>query len=556
MGFENIVVLLSGMGLLLYGIKILGEGLELAAGAQLKTLLAKMTKNRFSAVLVGFIITTLIQSSSATTVMVVGFVNTGIMNLTQAIGVIMGANIGTTTTSILVSLDIGKFAPIAIGIGTFWMMLTKKNTHKHLASAVTGFGMLFLGMTLMKNAMAPLAASPVFSEWILKADENQNYFLAVIIGIVITATIQSSAASIGILQALALSGSIPLNFAAYVIYGQNIGTCITAVMSAFGTKKNSKRTAVMHVLFNVFGTLLFTCGSRFIPYTDWILSVTDNPMLQISLVHIIFNVVSTVIMFPFAKALVKLACLIIPDKHEESEDEFKMHFVDDLMLKTPPFAVEQIGKEVVRMANLARDNFDRAARALINNDTSKCEKIESVEDLINYLNHGITKMLVKINALDLDYSDAKYIGRLFHVINDIERIGDHAVNLSEAVQVRSNEKLAISDEAVAELETMRRCVIELLDASIASFEKQELTVEEAKKIETLETVSDNLKIKYQNAHLMRLNNEHCETRAGMMFVNTLIDFERVGDHSKNIAFAVRKKPGEKVGIDEEIVNSY
>lgn len=556
MEFENIVVLLSGMGLLLYGIKILGEGLELAAGAQLKTLLAKMTQNRFSAVLVGFIITTLIQSSSATTVMVVGFVNTGIMNLTQAIGVIMGANIGTTTTSILVSLDIGKFAPIAIGIGTFWMMLAKKNTHKHLASAVTGFGMLFLGMTLMKTAMAPLATSPVFSEWILKADENHNYFLAVIIGIIITATIQSSAASIGILQALALSGSIPLNFAVYVIYGQNIGTCITAVMSAFGTKKNSKRTAVMHVLFNVFGTLLFTFGSQFIPYTDWILSITDNPMLQISLVHIIFNVVSTVIMFPFAKVLVKLACLIIPDKHEESEDEFKMQFVDDLMLKTPPFAVEQIGKEVVRMAHLARDNFDRAARALINNDTSKCEKIESVEDLINYLNHGITKMLVKINALDLDYSDAKYIGRLFHVINDIERIGDHAVNLSEAVQVRSSEKLSISDEAVAELETMRRCVIELLDASITSFEKQELTVEEAKRIETLETVSDNLKIKYQNAHLMRLNNEHCETRAGMMFVNTLIDFERVGDHSKNIAFAVRKKPGEKVGVDEEVVNSY
>ena len=208
------------------------------------------------------------------------------------------------------------------------------------------------------------------------------------------------------------------------------------------------------------------------------------------------------------------------------------------------------------MAKLARDNFDRAATALINNDTSKGEKIESVEEVINFLNHGITRHLVKINALDLDYTDAKYIGRLFHVINDIERIGDHAVNISEAAVVRSNEKLAISDEAVAELETMRKCVVELLNASIDSFEKQELTIEEAKRIETLETASDNLKEKYQNAHLRRLNEEHCETRAGMMFVNTLIDFERVGDHSKNIAFAVAKKPGQKVAADEEMIKAY
>ena len=208
------------------------------------------------------------------------------------------------------------------------------------------------------------------------------------------------------------------------------------------------------------------------------------------------------------------------------------------------------------MAHLARDNFDRAATALINNDTSKTEKIESVEEVINFLNHGITRHLVKINALDLDYSDAKYIGRLFHVVNDIERIGDHAVNLSEAMVVRNNEKLAISEEAVAELENMRKCVIELLNASISSFEKQELTIEEAKNIETLETVSDNLKVRYQDAHLRRLNEEHCETRAGMMFVNTLIDFERVGDHAKNIAFAVGKKPAEKVSVDKTIVESY
>ncbi|MDD7344516.1 MAG: Na/Pi cotransporter family protein, partial [Ruminococcus sp.] len=391
MGFGNIATLLSGLGLLLYGIKILGEGLELAAGAKLKVLLEKMTSNRFAAVLVGFVITTLIQSSSTTTVMVVGFVNTGIMNLTQAIGVIMGANIGTTTTSILVSLDIGKYAPIAIGIGVFLSMLTKKTTKKHIGLAITGFGMLFLGMTLMKDAMEPLASSPVFSEWLMNAN---NPFVAILIGTVITAVIQSSAASIGILQALASQGLIPLHFAAYVIYGQNIGTCITALISSIGTKKNSKRTAVMHVLFNVFGTVIFIILTKLLPFTDWIESLTDNTMMQLSLVHIIFNVVSTLIMFPFAdKVLVKLACLIVPDKKDSSEDDFKLQFVDNLMINTPPFAVAQVSKEVHRMAGLARQNFSIAAEDLLNKSCDHFDEVQHTEEVINFLNHNITPIL-------------------------------------------------------------------------------------------------------------------------------------------------------------------
>ena len=449
MGFGNIATLLSGLGLLLYGIKILGEGLELAAGAKLKVLLEKMTSNRFAAVLVGFVITTLIQSSSTTTVMVVGFVNTGIMNLTQAIGVIMGANIGTTTTSILVSLDIGKYAPIAIGIGVFLSMLTKKTTKKHIGLAITGFGMLFLGMTLMKDAMEPLASSPVFSEWLMNAN---NPFMAILIGTVITAVIQSSAASIGILQALASQGLIPLHFAVYVIYGQNIGTCITALISSIGTKKNSKRTAVMHVLFNVFGTVIFIILTKLLPFTDWIESLTDNTMMQLSLVHIIFNVVSTLIMFPFAdKVLVKLACLIVPDKKDFSEDDFKLQFVDNLMINTPPFAVAQVSKEVHRMAGLARHNFSIAAEDLLNKSCDHFDEVQHTEEVINFLNHNITPILVKINSLDLSYSDAKYIGRVFHVINDIERIGDHAQNLEEAAKSRVDEGIEISSEGEREL---------------------------------------------------------------------------------------------------------
>ena len=540
MGFGSIATLLSGLGLLLYGIKILGEGLELAAGAKLKVLLEKMTSNRFAAVLVGFVITTLIQSSSTTTVMVVGFVNTGIMNLTQAIGVIMGANIGTTTTSILVSLDIGKYAPIAIGIGVFLSMLTKKTTKKHIGLAITGFGMLFLGMTLMKDAMEPLANSPVFSEWLMNAN---NPFVAILIGTVITAVIQSSAASIGILQALAAQGLIPLHFAVYVIYGQNIGTCITALISSIGTKKNSKRTAVMHVLFNVFGTVIFIILTKLLPFTDWIESLTDNTMMQLSLVHIIFNVVSTLIMFPFAdKVLVKLACLIVPDKKDSSEDDFKLKFVDNLMINTPPFAVAQVSKEVHRMAGLARQNFSIAAEDLLNKSCDHFDEVQHTEEVINFLNHNITPILVKINSLDLSYSDAKYIGRVFHVINDIERIGDHAQNLEEAAKSRVDEGIEISTEGERELREMYETTLKLIDGSIEAFTSQILDNEKAEQLSEYEASVDDMQTEFEQSHIERLNAHKCNTRAGMLFINTITDFERVADHATNIAWSVSKKP--------------
>ncbi len=552
MDIMNILSFFTGIGLFLYGIDAMGQGLEYAAGSKMKKILGVLTKNRFLAVLMGALVTAVIQSSSATTVMVVGFVNAGLMNLAQAIGVIMGANIGTTVTSVLIAMDLGMIAPVALLLGVFAMLFSKKDIIKHIGQTVAGFGMLFVGMELMAYGMAPLGESEIFTYFMTNFS---NPVVGVLIGVVLTAVIQSSSASIGILQALALQGLVPIEFAVYILLGQNIGTCVTALLSAAGSKTNSKRTAVMHLLFNVIGTIIFLLITAFTPYTTLLESISDSVSAQISVAHIIFNVVNTVILFPFANLIIKAACILVPDKEpEDSKLEFK--FYDEHLLTTPPIAVEQIGKEVVRMAHLAKDNFDRAAVALINNDTSKVEKIESVEEVINFLNHGITRHLVKINALDLDYSDAKYIGRLFHVVNDIERIGDHAVNLSEAMVVRNNEKLAISDDAVAELETMRKCVIELLNASISSFEKQELTFDEAKNIETLETVSDNLKEKYQDAHLRRLNEEHCETRAGMMFVNTLIDFERVGDHAKNIAFAVSKKPDERAKADEAIINSY
>ena len=552
MTITHLLSFFAGIGLFLYGISAMGEGLEYAAGSKMKKILGALTKNRLLAVLMGTLVTALIQSSSATTVMVVGFVNAGLMNLAQAVGVIMGANIGTTVTSVLIAMDLSMIAPVALFLGVFVMLFVKKDFIKHIAQTIAGFGMLFWGLDTMSAAMEPLRDSEVFVYFMTN---YSNPVVGILIGVVITAVIQSSSASIGILQALAVQGLVPIDFAIYILLGQNIGTCVTAMLSSVGAKTNSRRTAVMHLLFNIFGTIIFLIITAFTPYTSLLERISDNVSVQISAAHIIFNVVSTVLLFPFANWIIKMACLLVPDKEPE-DSKLEFEFYDEHLLTTPPVAVEQIGKEVVRMAELTRENFNRAANALISNDTSKKEKIESVEEVINFLNHGITRNLVKINALDLDYNDAKYIGRLFHVVNDIERIGDHAVNLIEAEVVRSSEKLAISESAVEELKNMHKCVMELLDASINSFKRQELTLDEAKQIETLETISDNLKEKYQDAHLQRLNEEHCETRAGMMFVNTLIDFERVGDHAKNIAFAVGKKPDTRAGVDETMLNAY
>ena len=551
MGIGNLLYLFGGVGMLLFGIKTMGEGLEYAAGSKMKRILGTLTKNRFTAVLMGALVTALIQSSAATTVMVVGFVNAGLMTLAQAAGVIMGANIGTTVTSVLIALNLGSIAPVALFIGVFMYLFVKKDIVKHIGQTIAGSGMLFWGLNTMSSSTEFLQSSDAFIGFITK---YSNPIVGILIGIVITVAIQSSAGSIGILQALAMQGLIPLNFAIYIIYGQNIGTVVTALISSAASKTNSKRAAVIHLLFNVVGTIIFLLITAFTPYIKLLESITDNAAMQISAAHIIFNVASTIIIFPFINKLIKLSCILVPEKDEESDTpQFK--FYDTRLLSTPPVAVEQIGREVVRMAELARKNLNRAADALINADVSKREKINETEDTINFLNHNITSNLVKINALDLDYSDAKYIGRLFHVVNDIERIGDHALNLSEAAQVRVGEKLEISDEAIAELENMRKCTMLLLDGAIAAFEKQELTPEEASRINTLENTVDNLKREYEAKHIERLNKNRCETRAGLMFVNTLIDFERVGDHAINIAWKVRKKPQEDIEPETVVIEN-
>lgn len=541
MSVANILSMAGGLGLFLFGIRTMGDGLENAAGAKLKRMLEVLTGNRFLAVLVGFVVTAIIQSSTATTVMVVGFVNAGMMSLAQAVGVIMGANIGTTVTSLLIALNFSSVAAAAVLVGVILMLASKKTVVKNLGAIFTGFGLLFLGIDMMSDSMAPLRESAGFMNFIVTVSESPlRPLFGIILGIVMTAVLQSSSASVGVLQTLAMQGLVPLKFSVFVLFGQNIGTCLTALFSTVGAKKNSKRAAVIHLLFNLIGTGIFILIALLAPYVEWIEKLSPDPMAQIAISHIVFNIVSTVVMFPFAKVLVKLSFLLVPGK-DDSESEMHCQFIDDRLLNTPPFAVMQVSKEVARMAKLARDNFETSAHALINRSNKDLDKVMENEEIINYLNHHITSYLVKLNALDITDSDSDYIARVFHAINDIERVGDHAINLAEAAQHNIGEGLKFSDPAREELNQLCGSVVTLLERSMAAFDNQSLSDNEAKELSDLEEHIDDLTLECQDSHIFRLNRKECNTEAGMLYLNTITDFERVGDHAINIAFLARSK---------------
>lgn len=546
MGILDVLIFLGGVGLFLYGIKIMGQGLELAAGSKLKALLDKVTSNKFMAVLVGVLVAALIQSSSATTVMVVGFVNAGLMNLVQATGVIMGANIGTTVTSILIALDLSDIAPLFVFTGAIMLVFAKKKIINHIGEIIAGFGLLFMGMDIMSSAMEPLRNSQIFIDFMTKAN---NPIVGVLVGLVFTAIIQSSSASIGILQALALKGLVPIEFAVFVLFGQNIGTVVTALLSSAGSKINSKRAAVIHLLFNFFGTIIFLIitilTDKILPfsYYDLLEAIAPgNTVAQISAAHIIFNIVSTVILFPFSNKIVALSCRLIPDNEDKPSETMQLSYLDERILSTPPLAVQQAGKEVIRMAELAKDNFLKAADSFINIDIKRLEEIEITEQLINFLNHNITPYLVKINNLDISEQDSEFLSRLFRAVTDIERIGDHATNLAEATVYRTENKPQLSDDAISELKVMVNNIEKLLDISIEIFRKQSVTFDEAKKAVDLEEYIDDLHDEANKNHIKRMNKGKCDTKAGMLFINTVTDFERVADHAINIAFYIPDPP--------------
>ena len=529
--------LFGGLGLFLYGMKMMGDGLENASGEKLKKIFERITSNPVKGVLTGAVVTGIIQSSSATTVMVVGFVNAGLMNLYQAAAVIMGANIGTTVTAQLVAFKLDTIIPVFLGVGSLTILLSKGKKGREIGNIILGFGILFLGMELMKNTMSPLAESPAFATLIMKLEGNT--ILGILTGAFMTAVIQSSSASTGILVVLASTGALPLAVAVPILFGNNIGTCITALLSSIGTSRTAKKAALIHLFFNIFGTLIF------IPLINPLISVvqqlspggTSDIKRQIANAHTIFNVTNTLIMLPFIKYLVLLVNKIIPG--EDEVETMGVKYIDERLLETPVIAVGQTTKEVVRMANLAKDNVQLAMMCFLNNDEKGIKTVYENEKLINLLEDEITSYLVKLSSTELSEHQTNIVTSMFHVVNDIERIGDHAENLADLTSEKIQKKLDFSIEAKDELQGMFKYIVNALEISIESFENHDLR--KAESIMGIEERIDSLEKELRASHIRRLNNGVCGATVGAVFLDIISNFERIGDHATNIAEVVINK---------------
>ena len=533
--------LLAGLGLFLYGMETMSDGLERVAGKQLKNLLGAVTKNRLTQVLLGFIITVLMQSSSATTVMLVGFVNAGIMQLSQAVGIIMGANIGTTMTVLMMSVKL-DFHIIFCFIGCivlFLMMFAPKKFGKMegFVPVIFGVGALFIGMTFMSDAMKPLREWQGFVDALSSV---KNPLVAVLIGAGITAVIQSSAASIAILMPLAELGLIDFQMCMFILFGQNIGTCVTAVLACIGTTSISKRVACVHLLFNVIGTGIFIILALILPMHTWIQNlVPGNISMQISVTHIIFNSVTTVMLLPLCNVLEQMACIIIRDDGQTGEAMKLAHF-DQRMLNAPAVAAEQLFNEAKRMGQIAKANFVRAIECFDQWDDDKAAEVNRNEEVLDFLNHEITTYLVEVKGLDLNAQDTLLVGSLFHVVNDMERVGDHSLNILEAAQLRHREEIRFSDKAVKELDELSAMITTQLERAMELFSHQDNRPVAIKQFEDTEQEIDDTTEALREHHVERLKQHKCSAKNGMIYLDILTNLERIGDHAENIATSVKK----------------
>lgn len=529
-----IINLLGGLGVFLFGMKIMGDGLENLAGEKLTGIFDKITSNPLKGVATGAIVTAIIQSSSAVTVMVVGFVNAGIMNLSQAAYVIMGANIGTTITAQLITFDFDAIIPVFIAIGAFLVLFTKKKNSKELGHIILGFGILFLGLILMSDAMSPLRESPVFTKLILSL--KGHVILSLLLGIGMTAIIQSSSAVTGILVALASVGSLPIDVAIPMLYGTNIGTCVTALISCLGTNKTAKKAALIHLFFNVIGSIIFL-----IPPVSKLLLTTVTTLTpgvtggvvakQIANAHTMFNVVNTILILPFTKHLVTLVNFILPGEDEKEVDGVK--YIDDRLLETPTIAFGQVTNEIIRMGTLAKENIETALKGFTDNNEDSINKVYKNEALINLLETDITKYLVKLSNSDIGEEQRTTIAAYFHAVNDIERIGDHAENIADLAKNKLSKKVKFSKDAIDELKVMVNICIEALEHSIECF--SDYSDKKALDVRALEEKIDTLEKDLKRSHIKRLNNGTCDAFVGTIFLDLISNLERVGDHAVNIA---------------------
>lgn len=531
MDIKGFLTLFGGLALFLYGMKMMSDGLEAAAGDRLQLILEKLTSNRIVGVLVGAGITAVIQSSSATTVMVVGFVNAGMMTLKQAVWIIMGANIGTTVTGLLIALDIGAIAPLFAFIGVVLITFIKKEKVQDIGEIIAGLGILFIGMDMMGAAMLPLRESPSF---IALMTTVENPLLGILIGLVFTAVIQSSSASIGILQALAASGLIPLHSAAFILFGQNIGTCITAFLASLSANRNAKRTTIVHLLFNVIGTVIFVLLCLATPLISIIGRLTpDNPMAQIANLHILFNVTTTLILLPFGVKLAELAMVILPVHNDEKEDLLKPLYLDDQHLGSVAIATAQLKKEIVHMFEIVRCNVDYIFEALDPKVRFQKEKIERNEAKINALNIEITDFVAKACTLEMSAADSIKINSYFKISNDLERIDDHVMNLKEYMEFYLNKEVDFDEEIQAQLKELylllKECLMKLGEESFFDYEdKYEL-------IERDEQKMDDLTFYYREKQVNDLRNKQCSAKTVVTYSEMLTDIERMSDHLLNIA---------------------
>ena len=524
--FDTIVGIFGGVGLFLYGMKLMGDGLENAAGDKLKTILEKLTTNRFLGVILGAIVTAVIQSSAATTVMAVSFVNAGLMTLMQAVGVIMGANIGTTITAQMVSFDFSTIAPLIVGVGALIILVSKKKRTKDIAHIALGFGLLFLGLSMMTGAMKPLADAQWFKDLILVI--GGNVFLGIIVGMVFTALVQSSSAVTGVLVALATAGAIEMNVALPIILGSNIGTCITAMIASIGTSRTAKKAALIHLFFNITGMLLVLPVLNL--FIEFVQNMGGTVARQVANAHTIFNVSVTIVIFPFAGLLVKVVNKILPG--EDEHDKEGAIYLDMALLETPSLAFGQVVKETVRMANKSKENLKLSMTAFIKNDEEAIKKVYQNEKIINTLEKEITNYLVELSQLDLPVDGIKRFAPTYHAINDIERIGDHAENIAELAKDKINNKIEFGEDAIQEIVGIYEKTLEALECAISLYENKDEKGED--KISKLEDEIDMLEKQLRNNNLRRLNERVCSANSSVIFLDLISNLERIGDHANNI----------------------
>lgn len=543
--FYAFLSLLGGIGVFLYGMKLMGDSLEMVAGNEIKRMFAKISNKKLIGVGIGTVTTAVVQSSAAIIVMSMGFVNSGLMSLTQAITISYGANIGTCVTALIVAVGVGGFADVQLtvifaalaGVGALMIMFTKKDKVKKIGGIITGLGMIFVGLSVMTSSMSIFSQSDKISAFLAKIS---NPALLLLFGILFTALIQSSSAVSGIVITMVASVPALLQFdqALYIILGSNIGTCITSLIAAIGTNTNAKRAAVINVFYKTVGVIIFGILSIWVPFGK-MFSVFKAPALQVAMFHLFFNVVATVIFFPFTNLMVKASEKIMPEKKKTvDENEPHLYFLEERLLRTPPVAVAQLKNEIENMAEIAKSNFDKCMDAVMVGEVSDViDEIAKNEKCLNFFNREITKYLVKLSQVDLSEDDKLLISTSYHTVSDIERIGDYAENISEYAEKMEADKLTFSPKAISEIQTLKATITNLYDEVMKTYKED--TLDYIDKVNEYEESVDRQKEEMGEHHIERMNKGECTPEVGAIYLSLASNAERVADHMTNVAYAVR-----------------